>query len=504
MRILVWHGWLLEGAGSNVYTARLVETWRREGHDVLLLCQEPHPEAYPFIDAWGVAGDTGSIRPLPAEPAPGRAVLLRPPIGDLLPVFVYDEYEGFRVKTFVDLSDEELRAYLDANVAALRDAAAWHRSALVVSGHVVPGPVIARRAIGSVPYIAKTHGSDIEYALRVQPRYVDLAREGLEGAVAVAGASRDVLERLVELVPSVAGRTRVVTPGVEGRTFRPMPRGEALLRTADLLDDEPALRRGRTADIGARVADAVRDRDAAALDRLAGRYDQAAPDADAPDRLRALSTYEGPLVGYVGKLIPQKGVHHLIATLGMLEPRPHALIVGFGTFREWLEALVVALDAGDEEGVRFIHDRSAMGPANEPATAAGIARHVTFTGRLDHRYASIVSALDVLVVPSVLEEAFGMVALEGAAAGALPLVARHSGLAEIAHALEAEIEAPGLLSYEPGPEAATNLARGLERLLAVPSEERGAMGRKLSDRVTERWSWQRTADDLLDAAGALD
>ena len=42
--------------------------------------------------------------------------------------------------------------------------------------------------------------------------------------------------------------------------------------------------------------------------------------------------------------------------------------------------------------------------------------------------------LDVLVVPSVMHEAFGMVAVEGAAAGALPLVARHSGLAEIGRA----------------------------------------------------------------------
>ena len=45
---------------------------------------------------------------------------------------------------------------------------------------------------------------------------------------------------------------------------------------------------------------------------------------------------------------------------------------------------------------------------------------------------------DVTVVPSIFPEAFGMVAAEAAAAGSPPLVARHSGLAEVAAGLEAE------------------------------------------------------------------
>ena len=505
MRILVWHGWLLEGAGSNVYTARIVEMWRRQGHDVLLLCQEHRPERYPFIDAWGTMGDLPSPRPLPAQPGQGRAVLIRPGIGDLLPVFVYDEYEGFRVKTFADLPDEDLDAYLAANVTALRAAVEWHRSELVVVGHAFPGAVVARRALGAVPYVVKVHGSDVEYAMRVQRRYLELAREGLEGAHAIAGASRDVLDRLVALVPSVADRVRVAAPGVEADRFRPLPRREALLRTASLLDEEPARLQGRASDLGRFVAKAVRRRDADALDRLAGRYDQTAPDVAAPVRLRALAAYDGPLVGYLGKLIPQKGVDHLITALALLDPRPRGVIVGYGTFREWLEALVTAIDAGDDAGVAFLRGHSPMTvdlSEQELLAGRGVGEHITFTGRLDHRYAATaIAAFDVLVVPSVLEEAFGMVAVEGTAAGALPLVARHSGLAEIAQALEAAIERPGLLSYEPGPEATRNLARGLERLLRIPEEERRRLGATLSGYATGRWGWRHTADDILDAAG---
>jgi glycosyltransferase involved in cell wall biosynthesis len=109
--------------------------------------------------------------------------------------------------------------------------------------------------------------------------------------------------------------------------------------------------------------------------------------------------------------------------------------------------------------------------------------------------------MDVLAVPSILDEAFGMVAAEGASAGAFPLVARHSGLAEVAGALEAEVGRPGLFSFEPGPGAAARLRSGIERLLSLPAEERDDLRRRVSAFAADAWSWGRTADRLLDAAG---
>ena len=56
MRICLWHGWLLDGTGSNVYMARTAEALRQAGHDVLLLCQDRYPERFGFVDAWGTVG----------------------------------------------------------------------------------------------------------------------------------------------------------------------------------------------------------------------------------------------------------------------------------------------------------------------------------------------------------------------------------------------------------------------------------------------------------------
>jgi glycosyltransferase involved in cell wall biosynthesis len=501
MRVLLWHGWLLEGAGSNVYTARVAEELARAGNDVVLVCQERRPEAYPWISSWGVLDADGphDLTPPSVTGLPGRCVLLRPLIGTLLPVFVLDEYEGFEVKRFVDLSDEELEAYLARNASALRAAVAWHGSEVVITGHAVPGGEIGRRALGPGRFVTKIHGSDMEYAMRPQARYLELARTGLGAARAVTGSSADAVARCVEMVPEVADRVRVVPPGADARTFRPAPRREALLGAADRLE-AAAIPDGRPASLDADVAAAVGAHDAEALHALAGRYDQAAPDAGAAARLRALAEHEGDLVGYLGKLIPQKGVDLLLAGVRSSARRPVALVVGFGLHREWLQALDRALDAGDADALTWLVGAGAASPDVLEADTSAPARTV-FTGRLDHRFAPrALAAMDVLVVPSILDEAFGMVAAEGAAAGALPLVARHSGLAEVAAALEAATGRPGLFSFEPGPGAARRIGQGLDRLLGLPAAERAELREAVRGFVQREWSWRRTAERLLDAA----
>ena len=73
MRIVLWHGYLLAGTGSNVYTRALAREWARAGHNVVVVSQERDPERYELAGA-------RTVRPeLP---------------GGLLPVFVVDAYEG--------------------------------------------------------------------------------------------------------------------------------------------------------------------------------------------------------------------------------------------------------------------------------------------------------------------------------------------------------------------------------------------------------------------------
>lgn len=502
MRILLWHGWLLDGTGSNVYTARVADVLAADGHDVVVVCQERHPKRHPWIDAAGTVSASGvsALEPTGEGTGPGRATLLRPDIGRLLPVFVLDEYEGFDAKRFVDLSGAELEWYLAANADALRAAVAWHGSDAVIAGHAVPGGPIAARALGPGRYVVKTHGSDVEYAMRPQERYRELAREGLAGAITVTGSSQDVLDRSAELVPGISARSVVVHPGVDALRFSPRPRRAALLDAAARLDADGSSSRGRQPAIGAEIVDATAARDLSRLDALAQAYDQTVPDPTAAAGLRALAGMDEPIVGYLGKLIPQKGVASLLASLTRTATDPAGLVVGFGSERERLQGLAAALRTGDRVTAEWL-----VAAAGWPFVADELGElphrsEIVFTGRLDHTYApDAVAAMDVLVVPSILEEAFGMVAAEGAAAGALLLVARHSGLAEVAGALEGHVGRPGLFSFEPGPGAVARIAEGIDRLITLDPHDRDELRAAVRDFVSQEWSWRGTAERLLDA-----
>src|SRR3954468_19875649 len=75
VRVLVFHGYLLRGTGSNVYNAELAAALARLGHEVHLVCQERDPAAAGITDP--------------------RIHLHTPDIGRVLPVYVADRYDGF-------------------------------------------------------------------------------------------------------------------------------------------------------------------------------------------------------------------------------------------------------------------------------------------------------------------------------------------------------------------------------------------------------------------------
>ena len=81
-------------------------------------------------------------------------------------------------------------------------------------------------------------------------------------------------------------------------------------------------------------------------------------------------------------------------------------------------------------------------------------------------------------MPSTFPEAFGMVAAEAAACGALPLSADHSGMAEVTATLAPALppELRPLISFEVGPDAVER-DRGEARGLAVAGRRRRAIGR---------------------------
>jgi glycosyltransferase involved in cell wall biosynthesis len=410
VRILLWHGYLLGGTGSNVYTRALARAWSRLGHEVVVVCQERNPGVY----------DLGGAR------------VVRPELPEnILPVFVLDRYEGLQPRLLQELTPEERERYVQANVAAVR---AELPADLVFANHVLLGGPVA--AATGAPYAVKAHGSELEYSMRGNVELAAWGRESLAEATATFVGSahiRSVLEQVVGHVD----RVYEVPPGVDVEEFKPEQRAAALEHLLDEARRDPP---------------------------NPGNAEERLPDEGNAERLAAWFESDEPTVLYFGKLLHNKGVHILFEALG--ESGSRAVIVGFGDYRAELERIA------------------------PPRTL--------FTGPLEHRHlVHLLPLCEVTVVPSIFPEAFGMVAAEAAAAGSLPLVARHSGLAEIAEGLEAEYppELRGLASFETG--NAQDLGAKLGQLLALPRDERQALREAARRAVEEHWSWGQVSARLL-------
>jgi glycosyltransferase involved in cell wall biosynthesis len=439
MRVLIFHGYMLRGTGSNIYNANLARALARLGHEVHLLCQDRQVE---------LAG----------------VQIHNPDIGGLLPVYVKDPYVGFEVKAFPELSSEELDRYVSANVEAVRavaEEAGGFDAAL--ANHLIMGPAILARA-DVAPFAAKVHGSALEYTVKPNPRFLPYAREGMEGASCVLVGSRHTAESLwatLPDLPGLRGKTRLGPPGVDTVEFRPAPERQ-------------------------------------------------------------------PLVVFVGKLIVSKGVDLLLAAWPLIHaahPDTRLRIAGFGEYEGGLRRLLAALERGDLGDAREVArlGRELEGGSAEPLSilsafladppagyaeaAIGAAGSVELIGRLEHdEVAELLPHAEALVMPSTFPEAFGMVAVEAGACGALPVSADHSGMREVSRQLAAELpEGVGRLTSFPVKEGAVEaIAERLSAWLELPEERRLAAREALVETVRRLWSWEGVARGVIAAsAGRL-
>ena len=286
MRILLWHGYLLGGTGSNVYTRQLAREWSRAGHDVTVLSQEAHPEAYDL----------------------GGAASARPDVSRFLPTFVVDRYEGFDdVRRVPDCTREELERWVEANAAAVRERLP---ADLVFVNHVLLGGPVG--AATGAPFAVKAHGSELEYAMRGRADLGAWGAEALAGARATFVGSRHIRDVLGEVCGPVP-RVHEVPPGVDIELWCPEERGAAL---------------------SALLEEAGRD----ALNP--GNGEERLPDEGNAERLASFLAGDTPTVVYFGKLIEQKGVHVLLDALRGVDAR--VVVVGFGPERTALERLAAS------------------------------------------------------------------------------------------------------------------------------------------------------------------
>jgi glycosyltransferase involved in cell wall biosynthesis len=488
--ICILHGYLLEGSGSNLWTRSMVEALCRQGVDVHLMAQENHPERYPFItEARRYDGDEVEVfhRSERQPQYPGSCMLHKPHLGDLLPVYVRDEYEEFsRVVPMVDLSSEAIESYLDRNVRALHTIVREHGIRAIHANHTVMMPVVAQRVSEptGIPYAVMPHGSALEFAVKPDARFRGWGEAALRGASRVFVHGDEMRERVRTALPGIEDlESRFVDLhlGVDTSQFKPAARSERPGRIRSLITALEEYPRGRTTAQTEQLRNALHPglEDAALLRAFeaARPSDPKLPDEGLEARLAEVDWSRDPVLLYVGRLISTKGVHGVVIGLPLLLkelPDLRLVVVGHGPLREPLEAMVWAMEHGDRDlmhrliargrllegspegegggaeltqAARFMEWLETGGRLDEywDAAQAHVRREsVLFTGYLTHRELSwLFPCCDAAVFPSVVKEAGPLVFLEAMASGAFPLGTYFGGMKASIDTIAGHIPAGG-------------------------------------------------------------
>mgnify|MGYP002621235978 CR=1 FL=1 len=199
------------------------------------------------------------------------------------------------------------------------------------------------------------------------------------------------------------------------------------------------------------------------------------PDSEARrQRLRQARGWTNrTVVLFMGRLIPRKGVHHLLAILPKLaEAHPDVLLV-----------IVGSPFYGSHRETPYSRRLKKM--------ARAVMRHAAFVPYVPYtKVPDWFLAADIAVVPSKPGEAFGLVNVEAMASG-LPVVAsRVGGIVEVVE--------DGVTGYLVDPaNIEAELRERIGALIRDPELRRrmGAAGRK---RVEEKFTWERTAETWME------
>ena len=522
MDLLVWHGYLLAGTGSNIHIQNISREFCQLGHNVHLFIQESDLDEYDFISRKYTFEDDNSKLALEWERETeylGKCFAYQPSIKELLPVFVYDNYEGFTVKTFLDLSDEELEIYKQQNIKAIDLVMNKATIDAFIADHGVISPLLAKETClkRSTPYIVLIQGSDIEFTIKKSQRYLDLSYEGIKTASSVIAVTDHIKRELSKVYNgSIDHIVKVVPSGVDLNTFIPTSDKKLSLQSFIAASKNLQDKRGNgfsKKKQGRTLSELkTNEIDDELIGNIHNSYNDRAPDVDVEEKLSCLSS-NSKLVTFVGKLMVTKGAHLAIAAMGKVfgsDPSLKLVIIGFGPLREHLELLVDSIALRDIDRLfliakmiddkldtrdylsEFYRDLKDQGKMDDYFDmSAGIKEKVIFTGLLYHdQIKHMLAITDIQLTLSIFPEAFGLVILEGTASGAIPIVSNHSGLRDVLISLE---EKGGLdndfFRLTLSKDALIHLSELVERILGLDDDSRKQLKKTFSKTTNLEYGW---------------
>ncbi|MCP4180823.1 MAG: glycosyltransferase family 4 protein [bacterium] len=447
MHLVIVHGYILQGTGSNIYVANVAKAWKKLNHSVTIICQDLEASTLGFVDEY--FGPNDNIPSTEPEQCTIRVIV--PNINNILPVYVLDDYIKLYAKTVYSMNKDEIENHIKMTSSVLRTISQTQRIDKVLANHAILSPVIVKRALSgsNIPYDVKIHGSAIEFVLVHYKDLLEYAYEGISNASKIIAGTKHIAKRIENIFTDkldelkIIEKTVIIPPGMDPELFQ---LAEYFVKMKDsfykALSNEINLTKdGRSqANITVHHSDETGITLHNSLVKLGKTYNQRSPDLDCLEKLNDLQENE-PIIIYFGKFLETKGVGELILTIPhILDKIPNArfIFAGFGFYREHMESLLWSLENNDIEYIKrlanagkFISPLIDIDKIFKPITSSQ-RKKISITGFLNHSVLSkLLPLASVCIVPSKLSEAFGMVAVEAMASGVIPICNNHSGLHDV-------------------------------------------------------------------------
>ena len=482
MKILITHGYLLSGTGSNLYVNNLVTEICKAGHEVYLVCQEYFPENMDFIsEIYEFNTNNRGLRLIKSNKTPykGKCKFFQPYIDGFLPVYVFDHYKSFRVKEFPDCSDAEIENYITLNRNAIQTIVQEFQIDVIQTNHTIPFPHIAANIATrhKIPLFVTVHGSALNFSVKKDVRFFRLVRTGFASATNIFVDSQYAFDELVEFLQKsrmkgLIEKIQIIPAGVDIEKFNILKtsRTDSIRQFTERLSLLVTNSKGRTNLHNDQILKTkLQDKKSneALVKKIRSSYDYRFVDQDVIKKIRIIDWERDNIVLFIGKYLWTKGLHLIIFAIPFIlkkYPNTKFIFVGFGPFREIAELILNCLSQNRLNSLlSLIQSQSALFKNSDgtplPLLEESLKNHqekfqtvldstyekildsTIFTGILDHanlRY--LLPCADVLIAPSVFPEAFGMVAVEALSAGVFPIVTYQSAFKEIADLISKELQ----------------------------------------------------------------
>jgi len=526
MRIAMLHGYLLHGSGSNIYVQNITRELAKLGHEVHLFCQETHPRQFSFIKK-AVLVEDGKMTEYYQRDGEDGAILVNPSL-ELLPVYVMDRYEDFQqVKLFINLSTEEVNEYIQRNISNISVFFEQFEYDVIHANHLVMMPYLAKclGELYQIPYIITPHGSALVYTIQKDPRYEKFAIEGLQNARYIIPGNLNFRDRILlyfeGAIPNLHNKIQIVSLGVDTKLFVPIPKDNRKTAISWLFELFSQISGGKKRKDESDFLQRISLMDKGSINTILNNiplYSQKKPDESITQKLQTIDPLTDRVLIFCGRLIAGKGIQNFLAAISPLLTRHSdlkVLVVGAGPMREWGEWFVRAGSIGNYDLMKSLINWVKHNPPNDDHLWEPLDHfldsedlryfqsnrfdpsRVIFTGFLDHVcLAPLLTLAEWACFPSLVPESFGLVLVEAAACGVIPIATYFSGFKEILDQFKSILPEPvfPLLTLPfSGIEVIPHLIENLSTLIKTNPQ----ISLSLREIAVRKFSWEQIAIQLV-------